>query len=78
MITLHACIRLFLLLFLVWPKFSFGLPFKAQSTVSPVDFSPLVTAAQVAGCCSIAVALVWSTGLIVSAKIRKGGPKCGD
>ena len=78
MITLIASIRLLFLALLSCPKFSFGLPIRVQSTIPPVDFSPLVTAAQVAGCCSIAVALVWSAGLILTAKIRKGGPKCGD
>ena len=43
---------------------------EAQQGAREVDFSPLVTMARVAGTCSIAVALVWSTGLVVSARIR--------
>ena len=44
------------------------------------DFGPLLKAAYVCGVCSIAVALIWATGLIVMARIKagKGGkPKCG-
>ena len=41
------------------------------------DFSPLIDAAMVAGCFSLLVALVWSAGLIITARIKKGGPKCG-
>ena len=43
---------------------------EARQGAMEVDFSPLVTMARVAGTCSIAVALVWSTGLVVSARIR--------
>ena len=44
------------------------------------DFGPLLKAAYVCGVCSIAVALIWATGLVVMARIKagKGGkPKCG-
>jgi hypothetical protein len=42
------------------------------------DFSILVDVAVIAGCFSLAVAGVWATGLILSARIRmKGGTKCG-
>ena len=44
------------------------------------DFGPLLKAAYVCGVCSIAVALIWATGLVVMAKIKagKGGKaKCG-
>ena len=43
---------------------------EAQQGAREVDFTPLVTMARVAGTCSIAVALVWSTGLVLSARIR--------
>jgi len=44
------------------------------------DFGPLLKAAYVCGVCSIAVALIWATGLVVMARIKagKGGKaKCG-
>mgnify|MGYP004114762133 FL=1 len=44
------------------------------------DFGPLLKAAYVCGVCSVAVALIWATGLVVMAKIKagKGGKaKCG-
>jgi hypothetical protein len=41
------------------------------------DFSPLIDAAMVAGCFSLLVAIVWSAGLIITARIKKGGSKCG-
>jgi len=44
------------------------------------DFGPLLKAAYVCGACSIAVALIWATGLVVMARIKagKGGKaKCG-
>ena len=46
-----------------------------------VDFSPLVTMARVAGTFSIIVAVIWSTGLVVSARLHSGrrkAPTCGD
>ena len=44
------------------------------------DFGPLLKAAYVCGVCSIAVALIWATGLVLMARIKagKGGKaKCG-
>ena len=44
------------------------------------DFGPLLKAAYVCGVCSVAVALIWATGLVVMARIKagKGGKaKCG-
>jgi hypothetical protein len=44
------------------------------------DFGPLLKAAYVCGVCSIAVALIWASGLVVMARIKagKGGKaKCG-
>ena len=44
------------------------------------DFGPLLKAAYVCGICSVIVAVVWATGLVVMARIKagKGGKaKCG-
>ncbi len=54
---------------------------EARQGAMEVDFSPLVTMARVAGCFSIGVALIWSTGLVVSARLHSGrrkAPTCGD
>ena len=55
---------------------------QAHTTVlqEAADFGPLLKAAYVCGACSIAVALIWATGLVVMARIKagKGGKaKCG-
>ena len=66
-------------LLLFWPDLVFGA--ETEKTVkSSTDFGPLVDAAYVAGICSIAVAVIWASGLVLMARIKagKGGDsKCG-
>ena len=66
------------LLLCLWPKLSFAGIEKRETVQSAVNFAPLVEAAKVAGCSSIVVAVVWSTGLVLTAKIKKGSSQCGD
>ena len=51
-----------------------------EAVKSSTDFGPLVDAAYVCGVCSVIVALVWASGLIVMARIkagRVGKERCG-
>ena len=69
-----------LLLFL--PEIVFGSEGKqtAETAKSSTDFGPLVDAAYVAGFCSVIVALIWASGLVLIARIKsgKGGnDRCG-
>ena len=69
-----------LLLFL--PEIVFGSEGKqtAETAKSSTDFGPLVDAAHVCGVCSVVVALIWSSGLVLMARIKAGkigGSKCG-
>ena len=67
-------------LLLFWPEIVFGSEGEqpVEAVKSAVDFSPLSDAAFTAGCCSVIVALIWSSGLVLMARIKRGGdPKCG-
>ena len=75
---LNPFLRLLSLL-LIWPGLVFGSEKKSPAQIG-TDFGPLVDAAYVCGVCSVAVALIWSSGLVLMARIKagKGGDsKCG-
>ena len=66
-------------LLMIWPDLVFGAEKKSPAQIG-TDFSPLVDAAYEAGVCSVVVALIWSSGLVLMARIKagKGGDsKCG-
>ena len=64
---------------LVWPELVFGAEAMKTVKIGP-DFGPLVDAARIAGCCSVLVAMIWGTSLVIAARTRKrgGDPKCGE
>jgi hypothetical protein len=66
-------------LLMIWPDLVFGAEKKSPAQVGP-DFSPLVDAARIAGCCSVLVAMIWGTSLVIAARTRTrgGDPKCGE
>ena len=69
-------------LLMLWPELVFGAEGEqpVEAAKSATDFSPLVDAAFVCGVSSVVVALIWSSGLVLMAKIKagKGGDsKCG-
>ena len=69
-------------LLLLWPEIVFGSEGEqpVEAVKSSTDFGPLVDAAYVAGICSVVVALIWSSGLVLMARIKagKGGKEqCG-
>ena len=67
-------------LLMIWPELVFGAEREqpVEPVKSAVDFSPLSDAAFTAGCCSIVVAAIWSAGLVITARIKRGGDrKCG-
>ena len=66
-------------LLMIWPDLVFGSEKKSPAQIG-TDFGPLVDAAYVAGICSVVVALIWSSGLVLMARIKagKGGDeRCG-
>ena len=72
----------FLSLLLFLPEIVFGSEGEqpVEAVKSSTDFGPLVDAAYVCGVCSVVVALIWSSGLVLMARIKagKGGDsKCG-
>ena len=72
----------FLGLLLFLPEIVFGSEGEqpVEAVKSSTDFGPLVDAAYVCGVCSVVVALIWSSGLVLMARIKagKGGDsKCG-
>ena len=64
---------------LAWPELVFGAEAVKTVKIGP-DFGPLVDAARIAGCCSVLVAMIWGTSLVIAARTRKrgGDPKCGE
>jgi hypothetical protein len=65
---------------LILPRILKANPESTTVLQEAADFGPLLKAAYVCGVCSIAVALIWATGLVVMARIKagKGGKaKCG-
>ena len=72
----------FLGLLLFLPEIVFGSEREqpVEAVKSSTDFGPLVDAAYVCGVCSVVVALIWSSGLVLMARIKAGkigGSKCG-
>ena len=80
---MNRCLNPFywlLSLLLFWPDLVFGAE-REKTVKSSTDFGPLVDAAYVAGICSIAVAVIWSSGLVLMARIKagkRGDSKCGE
>ena len=66
-------------LLMAWPELVFGAEAVKTVETGP-DFGPLVDAARIAGCCSVLVAMIWGTSLVIAARTRKrgGDPKCGE
>ena len=64
---------------MAWPELVFGAEAVKTVKIGP-DFGPLVDAARIAGCCSVLVAMIWGTSLVIAARTRKrgGDPKCGE
>jgi hypothetical protein len=64
---------------MAWPELVFGAEAVKTVKIGP-DFGPLVDAARIAGCCSVLVALIWGTSLVIAARTRTrgGDPKCGE
>ena len=64
---------------LAWPELVFGAEAVKTVKIGP-DFGPLVDAARIAGCCSVLVAMIWGTSLVIAARTRTRGDhrKCGE
>ena len=64
---------------MAWPELVFGAEAVKTVKIGP-DFGPLVDAARIAGCCSVLVAMIWGTSLVIAARTRTRGDhrKCGE